>query len=121
MTGRLPLSQQQHDWLQSQVKSWQSAGLVTDEQSGRILSLYETAHQREDRRRNWLLATLSGLAVVLFGAAALLLVGYNWATLPAAAKLLIVFTTILATHGLALYLRFSRGAIWASEAVSLLG
>lgn len=121
MTGRRPLSQQQHDWLQAQLKSWQSAGLVTDEQTDRILALYETAHEREDRRRGWLLATLSGLAVVLFGAAALLLVGYNWAALPAVAKLPIVFTTILATHGLALYLRFERGAIWASEAVSLLG
>lgn len=121
MAGRTPLSQQQHDWLAAQLQSWQSAGLVTGEQTGRILDLYETAREREDRRRNWLLATLSGLAVVLFGAAALLLVSYNWQSLPAVAKLTIVFGTILAAHSAALYLRFGRGAIWPSEAVFLLG
>jgi uncharacterized membrane protein len=121
MADRKPLSQQQHDWLVGQLQAWRTAGLVGEEQAGKILALYETGDERQERRRSWLLFTLSGLVAVLFGAAVLLLVSYNWAALPAAAKLLIIFTAIVATYALGIYLRYWRAAPLASDAVLLLG
>jgi uncharacterized membrane protein len=121
MNERYPLSEQQHDWLLHQVSAWRGRGIVTEEQAGQILALYETSEERQERRRSWLLYTLSALAMVLFGAATLLLVGYNWAALPAGMKLLLIFAAIVATHSLGIYLRYWRGARLASEALLLLG
>src|SRR5205085_5130707 len=121
MAARHTLSQKQHEWLAAQLQGWQSTGLASEEQGGRFLAIYETGDQRQERRRSWLLFTLSGLVVVLFGAAVLLLVSYNWAALPAAAKLAILFTAIVAAYALGAYLRYWRAAPLASEAIFLLG
>src|SRR5262245_8821678 len=121
MNERQPLSEQQHDWLLGQVNSWRGRGILTEEQAGQILALYETGHERQERRRNWLLYTLSALAMVLFGAATLLLVSYNWAAMPAAVKLLLIFSAIIGTQGLGIYLRYWRDARLASEVLLLLG
>lgn len=121
MNQRQPLSEQQHGWLTAQLNAWSAAGLVSPDQSQQILALYESGEQRQDRRRSWLLYTLSALAMVLFGAATLLLVGYNWESLPAAAKLALVFAAIVVTYGVGIYLRYWREAKLASDAMLLLG
>jgi uncharacterized membrane protein len=121
MTTRRTLSQLQHDWLAAELAVWRQAALISSDQAAGILGLYETAQDRRDRNRSWLIYTLVGLAAVLFGAAALLLVGYNWYALPAVVKLAVVFGTIVATYALGLYLRYYRDARWLSEAVILLG
>src|SRR5262245_34067872 len=120
MTERRPLSQSDHDWLAAQLTWWRGSSLVTDEQTAKILALYETFDEPA-LRRSWLLYTLGGLVAVLFGAAALLLVSYNWASLSAAVKLLIIFGSITATYGLGIYLRYWRDARLASEVILLLG
>jgi uncharacterized membrane protein len=51
----------------------------------------------------------------------MLLVGYNWAALPAAVKLLLIFSAIIGTYGGGIYLRYWRSARLASEALLLLG
>ncbi len=121
MNERQPLSEQQHDWLLGQVSSWRGRGILSEEQAGQILALYETGEERQERRRSWLLYTLSALAMVLFGAATLLLVGYNWAALPAWMKLLLIFGAIVGSYAAGIYLRYWRGARLASEALLLLG
>src|SRR5947207_1005120 len=121
MNERQPLSQQQHDWLIAQVNSWRGRGIVADEQAGQIIALYETGEERQERRKSWLLYTLSALAMVLFGAATLLLVGYNWAAMPSAVKLLLIFVSIIGAYSLGVYLRYWQGARLASEALLLLG
>src|SRR5262245_38473521 len=121
MNERQPLSEQQHDWLLGQVNSWRGRGILTEEQAGQILALYETGEERQERRRSWLLYTLSALAMVLFGAATLLLVGYNWAALPAAAKLLLIFGAIVGSYAAGIYLRYWREARLASASLLLLG
>jgi uncharacterized membrane protein len=69
MYARQPLSEQQHGWLTAQLKAWSAAGVVSKDQAGQILALYETGEERQERSRSWLLYTLSALAMVLFGAA----------------------------------------------------
>src|SRR5262245_35555123 len=121
MNERQPLSEQQHDWLLGQVSSWRGRGILNDEQAGLILALYETGEERQERRRSWLLYTLSALAMVLFGAATLLLVGYNSAALPAAVMLVLIFGAFVGSYAVGIYLRYWRGAGLASEALLLLG
>jgi uncharacterized membrane protein len=121
MNERQPLSEQQHGWLAEQLAAWSTADIVSADQVEKILSLYESVEQRQDRRRSWLLYTLSALAMVLFGAATMLLVGYNWESLPAAAKLVLIFGAITLTSGTGIYLRYWRNARLASDAFLLLG
>jgi uncharacterized membrane protein len=108
-------------WLVAEVGVWREQGIVSEEQSTRILDLYETSREVVERRHSWALLTLMGLAALMVGLAALLLIGYNWKAMPDALKLVLLFGAILGTHCGAFYLRFRRGARLASEAAFLLG
>jgi uncharacterized membrane protein len=121
MNEKLPLSQQQHGWLTNQLNRWSAADIVSAEQAQQILSLYESGEQRQERTKSWLLYTLSALAIVLFGAATMLLVGYNWNSLSAAVKLVLIFGAIVLANGAGIYLRYWRDSRLASDALLLLG
>jgi uncharacterized membrane protein len=121
MNEKLPLSEQQHGWLTDQLNRWSAASILSQEQTQQILALYESGEQRQERTKSWLLYTLSALAMVLFGAATMLLVGYNWETLPAAAKLTLIFGAIILSGGAGIYLRYWRDSRLASDALLLLG
>jgi uncharacterized membrane protein len=108
-------------WLSTEVGFWLSEGILSEEQSKRILGLYETPEQASDRRRSFASFTLMGLAALMVGLAALLLIGYNWKAMPAAVKLVILFGSLLSIHGIGFYLRFARGARLASEISFFLG
>ena len=97
MSHRQALSPEQHDWLACHVNAWREASIINQEQANQILAQYGTATDRREHRRSWLMYTLSALVAVLFGAATLLLISYNWAALPATAKLLVIFTAIVAS------------------------
>lgn len=115
------LSDKQRRWLQSELAGWREEGIVSPEQAGRVLACYESAEEVSRRKRSRFTFTIIGLAALLFGAAALLLVGYNWDAIPRVAKLTVIFAVLAATHGSGLYLRFVRGARRASELVFFLG
>ncbi len=121
MNEKLPLSQQQHGWLMDQLNRWSAVGIVGPEQTQQILALYESGEQRQERTKSWLLYTLSALAMVLFGAATMLLVGYNWESLPAVAKLVLIFGAIILSGGAGIYLRYWRDSRLASDSLLLLG
>lgn len=107
-------------WLSAELPVWQGEGILSEEQSARILGLYETPRQVAERKRSLTMFTLTGMAALMFGLSALLLVGYNWQVLSRPAKLLIVFGAILGTHGGAFYLRFRQQWRLTSEATFLL-
>ncbi len=115
------LSDKQRRWLQTELTDWRERGLVSPEQTDRILAGYESADEAGERKRARFTFTILGLAVLLFGAAALLLMGYNWQAIPREGKFALVFTVLAATHGAGLYLRFARGARRVSELVFFLG
>jgi len=108
-------------WLESQLDAWRAAGIVGPDQAARILDLYETPAQLAARGRSLLLTTLMGVAALLVAMAAMLAIGYNWQAMPASVKLAIIFTVLLATHGVGAYLRFRRGAKLASDVAFFLG
>ena len=119
--ARRSISVKQRTWLTSQLDDWQSQQLISTDQSSRILDLYETQTDLAERSRSKLLLALTGVAAFLIGLAVLLLIGYNWHAMPAAVKLLIIFTVLLGTHAVAFYLRFVRGFRVFSEVIFFLG
>jgi uncharacterized membrane-anchored protein len=111
------LSDKQARWLRTELSDWRERGIVTPQQAEQITACYETPEEAGARKRSRFTFIIIGLAVLLFGAAALLLIGYNWAAIPRVAKLTVMFAVLAATHGAGLWLRFARGARRASELV----
>jgi uncharacterized membrane protein len=116
-----PLSQLQRTWLLGELKVWQTQGLVGSDQVEDILALYEMPQESAARQQSLALFALQGIAALFVGLAVLLVIGYNWQELPAAAKLTILFGSLLIVHGSAFYLRYRRSAPLASELAFFLG
>ena len=115
------ISDKQRAWLVSQLGDWQSQGVLPADQAARILDLYETETELAERKRSAALLTLMGVAALLVGLAALLLIGYNWEAMPDVLKLVIIFGAIVGTQTAAFVLRFRRHATLLSEVVFFLG
>lgn len=109
------ITDKQRGWLTGELTCWNALGLLSSDQAARILELYGTPEDAAERRGARALFTLTSLAALLVGLAALLLVGYNWEAIPAAVKLAIIFTVLLATHACAFFLRYHFGRRTASE------
>jgi hypothetical protein len=121
MGQRRTIEPANRSWLEQELTFWQQAGLITHPQAAGILSQYESAGESAVQRRNWFLLALWGCAAVLFGAAAFLLVSFNWAALPAAAKLGIIFGVLGGTYALALFLWQRLHWQRTAEAIFFLG
>lgn len=121
MNDRRSLSEPFRTWLADELNLWQQSSIISSDQVQQILNLYESPQQGRQRRQTWLAHSLVALAMILFAAAVLLLVSYNWQEIPAAGKLALIFGAIAATYGLGFYLRYLRGQRRLSEAIFLLG
>ncbi|MBI5686625.1 MAG: GDYXXLXY domain-containing protein [Verrucomicrobia bacterium] len=115
------LSDKQRHWLQDELGDWREQGIVSQEQTDRILARYEDADEVSQRKRSRFTLAISGIAALLFGLAAFLVIGHNWSEMPRVAKLTVIFGVVIATHAGGLWLRFARDARRAGEVVTLLG
>ncbi len=115
------ISANQRDWLASQLDDWRAAEIIAPDQAARILGLYETPAQLAQRGRSLLLTTLMGVAALLVAMAVLLLIGYNWQAMPAAVKLLIIFSVLVATHAAGFVLRYRGQSRQLSDIAFFLG
>ncbi len=115
-----PLDDRQREWLTAELAFWRERQLVDDATAQRILAEYESTSDTSQRKRSVAQVALMGVAATFVGLALLLIVAYNWAELPDAAKLIAVFSSVLGTNGLAFYLRFVAGRRGLSEVVFLL-
>jgi uncharacterized membrane protein len=109
------ITDKQRGWLIGELARWHDLGLVGPDQMAQILELYGTPEEVAARRGARALFTLTSLAALLVGLAALLLIGYNWEDMPAAVKLAIIFIVLIGTHGCAFILRYRLGNSMASE------
>ncbi len=116
---RQPLPNAVRRWLRDALPSWQAAGLVAPEQAAGILALYEGEEEAGRRGRSLVSFALSGMGALLFGLAALLLIGFNWEAMPASVKLVTVLAVVAGTHAVGLAMRASAPRL--SEVVSFLG
>ncbi len=117
---RRPISDHVRRWLLPELDAWRTGGILADDQSARILNLYETTEETARRKHSLALFALSGLASVMIGAAVLLAVSYNWQAMSAAVKLTIIFGTLLGAFVVAYWLRFHTQFQLASEIVFFL-
>ncbi|MBI5396755.1 MAG: DUF2157 domain-containing protein, partial [Verrucomicrobia bacterium] len=115
------LSDKQRRWLQDELADWREQNIVLPEQTDRILACYESSEEVSHRKRSRFTLAISGIAALLFGLAAILVIGHNWDAMPRAAKLAVIFGVVIATHAGGLWLRFARDARRAGEVVTLLG
>jgi len=109
------ISEGQRSWLSKELATWQAAGILDVQQVTRIEGLYETRGQSAQRRASRAMFTLMGVAALLVGLAALLLIGYNWEAMPPAVKIAIVFGVVLGTYAAAFWTRYTRRARLGSE------
>ena len=97
--GDRSISNPQRRWLREELQSWQAAGVLSSQQADQILSQYQDeaeATQQTLSRASWVLQAISAILVFL---ALLLLIGYNWAGMPDAVKLAVIFTVVIAEFG----------------------
>lgn len=114
------ISDGHYEWLIDEMKSWTALGLITSEQSRRILGLYAGPEERAERRGARSISALMGLSALLVGLAVFLLVAFNWEAMPAAAKLAVIFGTLGLTHWGGWVLRYKRRNREASDIVFFL-
>jgi len=117
---RRPISQSVRQWLLDEIGFWQSSGILSADQSGRLLDLYETPSQIANRKHSMAMFALCGLAATMIGLAALLVVGYNWQDMTASLKLFTIFGTIVGTFAVAFWLRQQRKLLLTSEVLFFL-
>ena len=115
------ISTKQRAWLLEALQTWRGRGIVSEEQAGRILELYETPAAIAERQRSRGIFTLMGVAALLVGLAVLLLIGYNWAVMSRGLKLTVIFGAVAAAHGGGFYLRYARQVGPLSEVAFFLG
>jgi uncharacterized membrane protein len=115
------ISTKQRAWLLEALQAWRGHGIVSEEQAGRILDLYETPATIADRQRSRGIFTLMGVGALLVGLAVLLLIGYNWDAMPRGLKLTVIFGAIAAAHGGGFHLRYARHVGRLSEVAFFLG
>src|SRR5439155_1864733 len=118
---RRTITDRQRGWLHDELEVWRQHGIVSFEQAGKILDLYESTTEVADRQRSRAVFTLMSVAALLVGLAVLLVIGYNWEDLPSPVKLALIFGVLLGTHAAGFWLRYRRQARTLSEVVFFLG
>lgn len=99
----------QADWsgrLAQESKRWVGAGLITEAQRSAILQLHP-APVADRRDRTVLIFSILGSLLV--GAGVILFFAANWQRLPAAFKVGVILSAILASYGVGYHLQYRRG------------
>jgi uncharacterized membrane protein len=117
---RHPIPNQVRQWLLKELELWRAGGILSNDQPGRILDLYETPAEAAGRKRSLAMFTLSSVAALMIGLAALLLVSYNWQAMSAVLKLAIIFGVLLGSYAVAFWLRYRSRLRLTSEIIFFL-
>jgi predicted membrane protein DUF2157 len=110
-----PISRARHAWLAAQSAIWRDRGLIDDGTRIHILASYTT----EAAERRGMLALVL-LAVLMCGIGLLLLIGYNWARIPAAVKVAMVCSAVAAAFAGAA-VAYARQRMLVGEILALAG
>jgi uncharacterized membrane protein len=94
----LKISASKRKWLSEQLEQCQSEGILTADQTRQIMGRYESAREAAEFANNLAVNALLGTASMLVVAGVFLLISFNWEFMPTAAKLLLIFSTILGTY-----------------------
>lgn len=114
------ISSSKRRWLLDEMEWWRDAGILSAGQSQQILDQYESVAEAAESHNSRAVNALMGTAALLVGAGVLLLISFNWEHMPVAAKLLLIFSTILGTYYGAFKVR-QREMIGLSNVLFFLG
>lgn len=117
---RQHLSASRRRWLGEQLQQWQVEGILTADQSRQIQDRYQSVEEAASVMNSRAVNALMGTAAMLLVAGVFLLISFNWNEMPTAAKLLLIFSTILGTYFGAFKVR-QRGMIGLSNVLFFLG
>jgi uncharacterized membrane protein len=92
--------QKHHKWLRGEIEAWRSEGLIEPPQAEALQARYPASGPE----RAWSRVIFSVIGAILVGFGVVLFFAYNWAFLPKALKLALVFAGVLGSHGTALWL-----------------
>ncbi|MDE0824062.1 MAG: DUF2157 domain-containing protein [Dehalococcoidia bacterium] len=108
--------------LPSELARWESAGIITAEQSQVIRSRYSATDQapRAIQAQGRLVTALAVIGSVLVGLGIIMFFAANWDGIDRWPKLAIIFGSILTAHGLGYYLRYHRGYVRVGTGMILL-
>lgn len=102
-------------WLEEESARWRDAGLIEPDARDRLLGGYDAV----SGERRGLLALVI-LAILMCGIGVLLVIGYNWDRIPAAAKIAMILSAVAAAFAASAY-AYSKGRATAGEAVAFAG
>lgn len=91
-------------WLAGEIDRWVGEGMITPEQGASLRTRYPVPGTPEPGM-SWGLIVFFALGAIVVGLGVILLFAYNWAAIPKAAKLAIIFGSIAAAHGAGVYFR----------------
>ncbi len=105
-------------WLEGELKRWVGSGIIDTGRAEAIRKLYPV----EQAARPWALIVFSGIGAVIVGLGIVLLFAYNWQYMSKAAKLSVVFSSLVISHavGIWLFLKSERFC-GVGEALTVLG
>ncbi|MEW5693503.1 MAG: DUF2157 domain-containing protein [Candidatus Hydrogenedentota bacterium] len=98
--------------LEEEIKKWLSGGLISKEQSEKILSLYpETipSSEAEKDKSGKLISVFSILGSILVGLGVILFFAANWSAISKPIKLILIFGAIISVYALGYFLKFVKG------------
>jgi len=108
---------EQHRWLQGEVQAWVQEGLVSPEQAAALRRRYPPPAEGPA----WGVIIFTTIGAVIAGLGIILLFAYNWAAIPKAAKLALVFGALAGAHGAGLRLFLATPHRGLGEGLCLLG
>jgi uncharacterized membrane protein len=79
-------------WLQQEIIHWQQEDLISDTQAQKILARYSQQDSQLAR------TVFSVIGAVIFGLGVILFFAWNWASMPHASKLAVIFMALLTAH-----------------------
>lgn len=95
----------EHRWIAGEIDRWVAEGVVTPEQGSALRARYPAPTESQGAALSWGLIVFFALGAIVVGLGVVLLFAYNWALIPKAGKLAIVFGALLAAHGAGFYFR----------------
>jgi uncharacterized membrane protein len=87
-------------WLQAELDRWVEEQVISPAQAAQLRDRY----RRTEAGPSWGLIVFATCGAIVLGLGVILLFAYNWADMPKALKLALIFGAMLGAHGAALHL-----------------
>jgi uncharacterized membrane protein len=95
--------------LEREIELWLKEGLIVPEQRGKLLARYRVLKEADEKAGpGKLITTISILGSILIGVGAILFIASNWSFISKWGKILIIFSSMLASYGTGFYFRYEK-------------